>query len=468
MKILFVDPPFQRFMGFYRFYYPLGLAYMAAVLMKQGHLVQIYDAEHTRDANSLSWVQTSERYDEFLNALEDDSHPVWKEYRAILNDFNPDVVGISVLSVKFQSASKIARICKEFNMNIPVIAGADHPTVFPSETLKDPNIDFVVRGEGEVTILELIAQIEKGGELAAIPGVSYKEGNEIKHNIERILIDKLDDIPHPALEALMNFKTYRPQDLGAIMASRGCPFACTFCGVFNLWTRKVRYRSPESVLAEIKWLHENYGVNYISFRDASFTLRKDLVQALCEGIIQAGWDIQWECITRPDLLDNDLLTLMKKSGCVTIRIGIESGSEEILRHMRKEIDLDRVRAAARLLNQHNFYWSAYFLFGYPLETKNTIKQTLDFIKEINPPFVTLSRFAPIPHTEIFMELKNYGLISPDINWSMESNQRFSSSYVYRMSSPEFETAMKEVAEFVENHNLRNSQILGVRDGRLKN
>jgi anaerobic magnesium-protoporphyrin IX monomethyl ester cyclase len=467
MKILFIDPPFQRFMGYHRFYYPLGLASMAAVLQEQGHIVKIYDAEHSRDAQTLSWAQVAQKYDEYPKQLENALHPVWNELRTVLHEFDPDVIGISVLSPKVKSASKVAGICKGFNKNIPIIAGADHPTIFPAESLSDPNIDMVVRGEGETTIVELVSHLAKGEGLETIPGISYKEKNEIKHNPARELITNLDGLPYPALEALIGFDTYRPQDFGAIMASRGCPFSCTFCGIFNVWTRKTRFRTPANVVAEIQRLHDHYGVNYFSFRDASFTLRPDLVKQVCEEIIRSGLVIQWECLTRPDLLDDDLLTLMKQAGCVTVRIGVESGSEEILRYMKKNTNLDVIRTAANLLNKYNFYWSAYFLFGSPLETKETIKQTLDFIKEINPPFVTLSIFDPIPGTEMYSELEHVGLISPGIDWSMESNQRFRSNYVYAMSADEFENSMKEVAAIIDDLNKQNSARLGVSDGRLK-
>ena len=467
MKILFIDPPFQRFMGYHRFYYPLGLASMAAVLRKRGHIVKIYDAEHSRDAQTLSWAQVAEKYELYPQALENDSHPVWEELRTVLKEFDPDLIGISILSPKVKSASKVARICKHFKKGIPIIAGADHPTIFPAETLKDPNIDIVVRGEGEATIVELISHLENAQALDTIAGISYKEKNEIKHNPDRELIGNLDDLSYPALEALIGFDTYRPEDFGAIMASRGCPFSCTFCGIFNVWTRKTRFRSPARVVAEIQMLHDRYGVNYISFRDASFTLRRDFVKEICQGIIRSGLVIQWECLTRPDLLDDELLTLMQQAGCVTVRIGVESGSEEILVYMKKKTELDGIRAAANLLNKYNFYWSAYFLFGTPPETKETIQQTLDFIKEINPPFVTLSIFDPIPGTEMYGELEQCGLISADEGWNMESNQRFRSNYVYAMPADEFENTMKEVAAFVEDLNKKNSARLGLRDGRLK-
>ena len=158
---------------------------------------------------------------------------------------------------------------------------------------------------------------------------------------------------------------------------------------------------------------------------------------------------------------------MKKSGCTTIRIGIESGSEEILNDMDKSIDLDRVRSVAKLLNQYNFNWSAYFLFGTPRESRETISTTIKLIKEIDPPFVTIARYAPIPGTKMYNDLINAKLISPSIDWSFESNQRLQTNYVYSMSENEFEDVMRDVASYVEERNRVNSEKFGVRDARLR-
>lgn len=251
------------------------------------------------------------------------------------------------------------------------------------------------------------------------------------------------------------------------MGSRGCPYACTFCGVANLWSRKVRYRSAASVIREMEWLKETYGTEYFSFRDSSFTLSRERVEELCAEITRRGMRIRWECLTRPDLLDEALVDAMKRAGCVTVRIGLESGSKTILEHMKKHLDLDAVRRAARILTKHGLYWAAYLLVGTPMETKKTVEETLAFVREINPPFLTLARFAPIPGTEMYDELAHRGLISPDTDWSLECNQRLRSHYVYSMTEDEFEQTMREFAAFVEAHNKANSARLGTRDDRLR-
>jgi radical SAM superfamily enzyme YgiQ (UPF0313 family) len=469
MKILFIDPPFNRFMGFYRVYYPLGLATMASVLHQQGHTVEIFDAEHSPNTDTLSWAQASTKCNLYNDALRDDSHPTWCEIKNHVKQFKPRVVGISVLSVKVASALKIARMCKEIDPNLIVVVGADHPTVFPSIVLENPDVDIVVRGEGESTILNLTQALEKdgmNGSLVDIDGISYRNNKQVVHNQDRPLISKLDDIPFPRIEALVQFKTYRPVDFGAIMTTRGCPYHCTFCGVHNVWSRKVRYRSIQNVLEEIILLREKYGTDYFSFRDASFTIKRDRIILFCDGLIRRNLHIRWECLTRPDLLDQNLLQKMKEAGCVTIRIGIESGDETILQRMKKQIDLKKIKEAAGLLNRMKFYWSAYFLFGTPQETQNSIQRTLKFIKIIDPPFVTLSRFVPIPGSEFYEDLDKEGIVSPYIDWSLENNQRVESHYLLNMKPAEFEQEMKNVIDYVEEHNQRKGREIGIRDARL--
>ena len=205
MRILFIDPPFQRFMGFYRYYYPLGLASMAAVLRQAGHEVMVYDADHSESGETLSWTAVAERHGEFLKGLHTEDHPLWQEANAVVSGFGPDIVGITALSVKASSAARVAAICAEVDDRIAVVVGGDHPTVFPAKTLQDPNIDFVVRGEGEATMADLVAGLQDGdgGRLAHVAGLSYKDGKEIRHNAARELIPDLDELPLPAIDALM-------------------------------------------------------------------------------------------------------------------------------------------------------------------------------------------------------------------------------------------------------------------------
>jgi len=469
VKILLIDPPFQRFMAFHRYYYPIGLASMAAVLKQQGHEVAVYDAELLDDGETLSWSAVAGRHSDYLAALQEPGHPVWQEVEKTIRDFGPDVVGITALSVKAASAICVAKISKSLAPAVPVVVGADHPTALPEQFLNHQCVDFAVRGEGEAAFAELVDYLATGKKLDSgmIPGVSGKVDGAIHHGPDREPIADLDSLPLPDLDALIQRDRYRAVDFGSIMTSRGCPYACTFCGVVTVWGRKVRNRSPKAVVDEIEGLKQQYGTSYFSFRDASFTLDRERVAEICRLLIDRKLDIRWECLTRIDLLDEEMLELMRASGCVTVRLGIESGCPQVLKHMGKTPSLDMVRDAAKRMNRLGFYWTAYILLGTPHETPESIQATMDFIAEIDPPYVTMARFAPIPGTAMYQELEQHGMISPNIDWSMECNQRLSSHYVYAMSEAEFEVKLAEFAAFVEDRNKAKSVQMGTADQRLK-
>ena len=474
LRILLIDPPFQRFLGFHRYYYPMGLNYLAAVARDLGHEVLVYDAEHMDEADTLPWEQAALRFDTWLHALEDPSHPLWLEAAQTIEGFSPDLVGISSLSVKSPSARVIAGISKRVAPGVPVVVGGDHPTVWPDRFLGDSMIDMVVRGEGEATFAELLRELGKltaqAGldQVPAIAGLSIRRSDgSIEHGPDRPLIDDLDTLAFPDLDALHALDTYRPVDLGAVIGMRGCPYRCAFCGVSTIWTNRVRFRSPSNVADELEYLAKRFNPPYFSFRDATFTLKRSWAEEVCREIIERGLVRPWECVTRADTLDRQLLELMRQAGCRTIRIGVESGSPRVLATMDKSIELEPILRAARIMNEMGFYWSAYFLFGTPYETVESIEETMRFIDELDPPFVTVARFSPIPGTPYYNALEAQGLIHPDIDWCFETNQSFQSGYLFEIDPEKFESIMHDVTGRVMERNARKSRELGLSDGRLK-
>jgi len=456
MKVLLIEPPFHRFMGFYRHYYPLGLAYIAATLAKHSHAVEIYDAEHDPKARSKTYLEASQDYFKYMDAIKDREHLLWSEIQQEISRFRPDLIGISVLTVKVPSALRIASLCQIGDQRIPVVVGGEHPTARPEDLLKDENVDFSVRGEGEQTMHELVEALESSGRLEEIEGLSFKIGDQIYHNKNRPLIDNLDRLPIPDRNALTNKETYRPVDFGLIMGSRGCSYRCSFCPNQNIWGRRVRFRSVSGIVNEIKEVQETYSTDYFSFRDYSFSVNPKWTVEFCKRIRQERLDIQWECTTRPDLVNEEIVSYMKDAGCTTIRIGIESGSKRILKEIRKDLSLKEIMKAARILNRQNVYWAAYFMFGLPSETKEDIQKTLALIDEIDPPFVTMARYTPVPGSEIYDTLVKDGRIrESEIDWSQWSNQWLQKSFARAMSQEEFQEIVEDIARRIDEHNRRN-------------
>lgn len=456
MRILLIEPPFHRFMGFYRHYYPLGLAYVAGILATHNHTVRICDAEHDPESRPKTYLETTKEYDNYLDSLNHNRHHIWSEIRREVSRFEPDLIGISVLTVKVPSALKIASICRTACEDVPIVVGGEHPTARPQDLLTNENIDFAVRGEGEQTMLEVAGAIEKRHHFEGIQGLSFKARNQIAHNKDRPFVKNLDNLPFPARDLLAHKETYRPIDFGLMMGSRGCPYRCTFCPNRNIWGSMVRFRSVDSVLDEIRLVQETYSTDYFSFRDYSFSLNSKWTKDFCKMITKKQLHLQWECTTRPDLVSEEIVSYMKAAGCVTIRVGIESGSEQVLKEIRKDISLEQVRKMARILNRHNIYWTAYFMFGLPTETKEDIDKTLSLIEEIDPPFVTMARYTLLPGSDLWKVLQKKQHIDEDhVDWREWGNQWLSKGFTERINPREFQEILRKAAVVIDEHNQRH-------------
>lgn len=408
-----IDPPFYRLIGFYNRYFPLGLVTVGTVLRDAGHEVVVYDADYNERPRVMDYARLPEYYPGYLAGFRDSAHPVWQEVRRTVGQFRPDLIGISIWTAYAASAFHVARMCKDVDPACPVVAGGPHATVKAEEILRIcPAIDYVVRGEGETAMLELAEGIARAGRgLEAIEGLSFRRGASIAHNPARERLRNLDEIPLPDRTLLMNKGTYSSEDMGLIMTSRGCPFSCSFCATDS---RHVRYRSVERVLEEIRQVKARYGTTQFSFKDDSFTVDRKRVGRFCDALEDEGLHVGWECNTRVDLVTEEMLTHMKKAGCNSVKVGIESGSERALERMNKGITLDQARAAAALFRKVGIHWTGYFLMGIPGETLEEVYRTLDFMYEIRPDFASIGVYEPFPGTSLFEEGLQRGLVKPDM------------------------------------------------------
>lgn len=413
MKILLIDPPFYRLIGFYNRYFPLGLTTVGTVLRDAGHEVRVYDADFNENPTAIDYRRLPERYPAYLASLRDSDHPVWREVRRTVERYRPDMVGISLWTTYAASAFHVAAICKTVNPACAVVVGGPHATVRAEETLRIcPAVDYVVRGEGEATSVKLANHLMGAGPgLETIDGLCFRSAGGIVHSPPREHVKDLDEVPLPDRSLLINGRTYSSEDMGLIMTSRGCPFSCSFCAT---QTRRVRCRSIERVVAEIKAVKAAYGTTQFSFKDDSFTVNKGRVAAFCDAFLREGLRIGWECNTRVDLVTEDLLVRMKNAGCNSIKVGIESGSEAVLERMNKRITLDQARRAAALFRKVGIHWTGYFLMGIPGETAVDVSRTLAFMYELRPDFASIGVYEPFPGTPIFDEGIRRGLVKPDM------------------------------------------------------
>jgi radical SAM superfamily enzyme YgiQ (UPF0313 family) len=413
MKILLIDPPFYRIMGFYNRYFPYGLVSLGTYLKSQGHEVSVYDADCTAGFTRADFTRLPDHYPGYLAVLRDDSHPVWQEVIQTIIDYQPDLVGIAIWTTFAASAFKTAELVKKVSQGTPVVMGGPHAMVKGKEILSiAPAVDYVIQGEGEHTLTELAKALATPDyNLGLIAGLLYRKEGQVLANPVRQSQKNLDEFTLPYRALLRNENRYTSEDLGLVMTSRGCPFSCSYC----VTDRKVGYRSVEQVLEEIWLVRERYRTTYFSFKDDSFTVNRHRVEEFCSQVQKQIPGITWECNTRVDLVDKDLLQKMKASGCISIKIGIESGSDRILGKIDKGITREQIITASRVLKAIGIHWTGYFMMGLPGETEKDIRATLSFMQELEPDFASLAVYEPFPGTKLFVEGIERGIVKPDIS-----------------------------------------------------
>jgi anaerobic magnesium-protoporphyrin IX monomethyl ester cyclase len=358
---------------------PIGLALIAAILENEGYAVKIIDA----------------------NALE--LRP--EDVAAMVT--NTDIVGITAMTPTIGTALDIARYVKQTKPDIKVLIGGAHPTLLPEETLQSsPAIDYLIRGEGDDTIIDLLRAIEEKQSLNSVAGISYQQDGRLIHTTDRTSTIDIDSLPFPAYHLLPRQK-YRPHPphgmampFAAMVTSRGCPYHCAYCSK-PVFGSRFRAQSPARVVAEMAHLKDRFGVKEIAFYDDSFTLDQKRVYAIAETIIDKGLEIAWTCETRVNLVDKELLKYMKTAGCYAVAYGIESASPEIIKTLQKDITLEQVDQAVRNSREAGLQVVGYFMLGSPGETPETIRQTIDFAKKLKVDFAQFSVTTPFPGTELY-------------------------------------------------------------------
>jgi anaerobic magnesium-protoporphyrin IX monomethyl ester cyclase len=380
VKILLVNPSYHDVYRTFDFVLPpLGLAYMAAVLTESDYYVNIADLNADQNQKSIP-------------------HDNW------------DLVGITLDTSRYYKGMKYARMLK--SKGTKVVVGGPHASFMADEILGSGSADFVVRGEGEHTMLELVTALTKGGSLEEIRGLSYVSDNQVIHNADRTYSDDLDTLPFPARD-LLDMEKYRTSKLGtrsitSILTSRGCPYQCSFCASSKLAGTLWRARSVGSIIEEIQMVKDTYGYRAFAFVDDNFTLNPQRVNDLCKEICKRGWDIHWWCFSRVDTIvrNPEMVSLMHKAGCRSTYIGIESRNQETLDYYNKKISADISREAISILKNNKIEMTASFIIGALNENKEMVEDTLRFAKSLNPNTVSFTILTPYPGTDLFKQVKD--------------------------------------------------------------
>ena len=460
-KILLIEPPYFRlFKNSYSLdIYPLALGYLSGVIKQHTSWnVTTYNADFNENSEFTEFgFLAGQGFKNYIKNLEDPSMHVWKEIEQTILDLKPDVVGISTNSRNFASALKVANLVKKINNNTLVILGGSHPSTAGKDILKNDEVDVIVVGEGERTIVELLKFIEDNKDLEQVEGIIFKKEGNIIETPRRPLIENLDSLPFPhefAPEILKDYNKYPVTAFKSIFSTRGCPFNCFYCGAREIWGRKPRIRSVENVIKEIKLLQE-LGVKFINFRDDLFRINNDQIKKLCLAILEHFPGLKWVCEFSAKLVDDATIKIMKKAGCYKILLSVESGNNFILDKMRKNVTIEEIFNACKIIKSNRIELSALFMVGFPYETEETLKDTLKAIKKIKADSVTLSTFCPYPGTEIFKFCKEHNLIKEDYNPSLQNHQSREHCFCLNLDQEKFNTLVSKMEKITDNKNRRN-------------
>jgi anaerobic magnesium-protoporphyrin IX monomethyl ester cyclase len=373
----------------------MGLPYLAAVLEKNEHEIEVIDCE----------------------ALEINH----KKLRAKLASLEPNVVGITSTTATIPSAFESARVAKEACPNVPVVLGGPHATFMDKQILsEEAAVDIIVRGEGERTLLELVDVMSKSSlkDLDEVAGITFRKNGQIVRTPNRPFIQDLDELPRPAYKYFPLSK-YRilGRSIFPVITSRGCPFQCSFCVDPQIFGNKFRMRRVKNVVDEIEWLRDEYGANAFMFYDDTFTLDMERTIQICEEMKRRKISLPWSCQTRVDHVSKRVLAKMSEANCELVHFGVESGSQKILDVVSKQTSIQQNENAIKWAKEAGLVAIISLMVGHPGETEDTLRQSLDFARRLKPDDAWLCVATPYPGTELYRFIKEKGW-EMDPDWSL--------------------------------------------------
>jgi len=375
----------------------LGILFLAAITRKEGFPTAL------ADASALSLTGK-----ELLQRVESEQ---------------PDVLGLSATTFSIFHAAKFAALVKERFPAMTIIIGGPHVSAAPHETMERfPVFEVAVLGEGEETIIDLLETMDTHAPLANIPGTILRSDGKLVTTQRREFLKNLDSLPYPAWDLLEGFpERYRPAPFkvrrfpaASLVTSRGCPNQCIFCDR-SVFGTSCHAFSAEYVTGMIRHLVEHFGIREFSFEDDTFITFKKRLVAICQGIIDLGIDISWTCLGRVNGVDKETLELMRRAGCWQISFGIESGCQEILTTIHKNITLEQIQNAVALCRNAGILSKGFFIVGHPGETRETLSRTMDFALKLPLDDISVTMLTPFPGTEIYERAAEFGKFDSD--WS---------------------------------------------------
>jgi len=333
-----------------------------------------------------------------------------EEIKKKIENFDPDVLGLSTMTVEADIMQKVARIAKNVKKDMIVLVGGPHATLCYESVLKNKDIDYAIVGEGEITIISLLKSLNKNGDVSGVEGVAYRKSNKIIKTRPRASIKNLDEIPFPAWD-LINMKKYsdyptwngiiKKKYYMSVITSRGCPYGCIYC--HNIFGKQYRSRSPKNVFSEIKTLCNNYGVKEIHIIDDAFNLDLERAKKICNLIINSKMDIaiSFPNGMRGDIVDEELLDKLKRAGTYKINYGIETVSTRLQKMTNHNLNIKKIREVIRMTNEKGIITLGLFMLGFPTESKEEMLKTIEFAANSELYLAKFFRVVPYPGTKLY-------------------------------------------------------------------
>jgi len=370
----------------------------------------------------------------------------------LIRDFKPDLIGYGATTPNYFAAIEFARLVRAEFPSITTVFGGIHPTIFPDEVLREETVDYVIRDEGEWPLKGLCEALEgKNRELASIPGLSFKSPSGHVHN-PRTAVVNLEEVPFAAYDLLPMHLYSSPSytkfasPVFQMIASRGCPYACSYCvNAGSNVAARYRRRPLDHVVDEMELLADKYGAKQIQFWDPIFPLGERHSLEFCKKLIDRGLHrkIVWNCTTRPDTLTEEAVKWMARSGCKGVGFGIESGVPELLARVNKRLSPEKVRTACRLARKHGMVVMSGFILGFPGATAELSRATIDFAKSLDLHYAQFSLMIPYPGTPLYDELEKAGEINGAVkNDFIRYNQNIGMTRLEPVWIPKGRTALE--------------------------
>lgn len=365
---------------------PMGILYVASACVREG-------------------IDTI-MIDQYVNNLSN------REVVKMVKKENPEFVGFSLTSLSFENSLVLAREIKKKINNCQIVAGGPWASLRRDKILNYREFDYVIYGEGEITLPELLKKFSDKKKLYSINGLIFRKGKKIITNKPREFIKNLDGFPYPARD-IININDYsrgrsfyvEDQPVDYIQGTRGCPYSCTFCSSSDIWHRSYRMRNPVKIVEEMIYLKNQYGSKGFHFSDDNLTVSKKFILNLCDEIIKKKINLPWMCISRVDTLDEEIIKTMKKAGCTGMWFGLESGSQEILNYLKKGTTLNIIQKTIGICQKYKMKLGGSFMLGVPIETEKTIKETIKFAWNLNLTNSWFNYFVGVPDCELYQRIK---------------------------------------------------------------